>query len=161
MLLYIPSVTPFAVTILVPLILLIGLSAHAEPPCVTESVTSEGSSESFRGLAVGGDGTLFISSLEGGVYKILPDGTKTILIANPGDPPRPIFRSHLLLDTGGNLYISESQLNRVIRITTDGMMTVVAGVGSQGFSGDGGGATEAELSFPTALALDSQGRLLI
>src|SRR5438876_5075469 len=63
--------------------------------------------------------------------------------------------------SGTNIYVSDSKL-AVIRVlnTTTGQETVVAGSG-YGFSGNGGLATQAKLSHPTGLALDSKGDLFI
>src|SRR5262245_29999393 len=49
-------------------------------------------------------------------------------------------------DTAGNLYISDGRTHTVRRIDKDtGIITTVAGSGRQGYSGDGGLATEATL----------------
>lgn len=42
-----------------------------------------------------------------------------------------------------------------------GAIQTIAGTGALGFSGDGGKATEAQLAFPTALAVDASGSLLV
>ena len=42
-----------------------------------------------------------------------------------------------------------------------GMITTVAGTGEQGYSGDGGPATQAHLSEPFLCAFDPQGNLYI
>jgi hypothetical protein len=50
-------------------------------------------------------------------------------------------------DTQGNLYISDGRTHTIRRIDKDsGVITTVAGSGRQGYSGDGGPATEATLS---------------
>jgi hypothetical protein len=46
-------------------------------------------------------------------------------------------------------------------VTPAGIISTVAGTGSEGFSGDGGPATSAQLSGPTSIAVDSAGNLLI
>jgi hypothetical protein len=51
--------------------------------------------------------------------------------------------------------------NRVRRVSLDGMITTVAGNGVPGFSGDGGPATQAQLSRPAGIAADSAGNLFI
>jgi len=61
------------------------------------------------------------------------------------------------LDSGSNVYFCSS--NRIWQLSTGGFLTVVAGNGAAGFSGDGGMATLANLSFPTSLAFDSKGNL--
>jgi sugar lactone lactonase YvrE len=67
----------------------------------------------------------------------------------------------LAFDPDGNLYVSEFSGNRVDRITSDGTLTVVAGTGSPGMSGDGGPAVKAQLNAPTGLVVEAGGRLLI
>lgn len=61
----------------------------------------------------------------------------------------------------GTIYIAEALGHRVRRISPDGVITTVAGTGTEGFSGDGGNAVEAALSSPGGLALDGAGALLI
>ena len=61
-------------------------------------------------------------------------------------------------DTDGNLYIAESQNNRVRKVDTNGIISTVAGGGSDG---DGGAATNASLLSPRAVTLDAVGNLYI
>src|SRR6185369_81266 len=49
------------------------------------------------------------------------------------------------VDAGGNLYIADSDNHLVARVSPDGILTVIAGNGRAGFSGDGGPATSASL----------------
>jgi len=66
----------------------------------------------------------------------------------------------LALDGQGNLYIGDDC--RVRRVSaSDQTITTVAGTGKQGYSGDGGSATEAELDGVNGVALDTQGNLYI
>ncbi len=71
------------------------------------------------------------------------------------------FPTALALSSNGDLYIADSGNNRIRMVSPSGVITTVAGTGVAGFSGDGGPATQAELSFPTAIALSSTGALLI
>jgi len=67
--------------------------------------------------------------------------------------------SAVALDAAGNIYIT-MQASRVIRrISPDGIITTIAGTGTQGSSGDGGPATQAQLAAPIAIASDSAGNL--
>lgn len=61
----------------------------------------------------------------------------------------------------GDIFFSDSYFNQVYRISTAGQVTLVAGVGRQGFAGDAGPATAALLDNPSALAVDGAGNLLI
>jgi sugar lactone lactonase YvrE len=65
------------------------------------------------------------------------------------------------VDSSGNLFIGDSQNYRVRKVDTTGTITTVAGNGTQGFSGDGGPAINAELGWPSGVTLDALGNLLI
>ena len=66
------------------------------------------------------------------------------------------------VDSAGNLFIADTFNQRIRRVdAATGIITTVAGNGTFGFSGDGGLATDASLSRPTAAALDSAGNLFI
>jgi sugar lactone lactonase YvrE len=68
---------------------------------------------------------------------------------------------YLAFDGSGNLYFSDMGSNEVRKITTAGIISTFAGNGIQGFSGDGGQATAAELNLPANLAFDASGNLYI
>lgn len=64
----------------------------------------------------------------------------------------------IALDGSGNLYIADSGNHRVRRIRlSDGLVTLIAGTGTQGFAGDGALATAAQLNTPSGVAVDSAG----
>jgi hypothetical protein len=66
------------------------------------------------------------------------------------------------LDKDGNIYICDAG-NNVIRMVNarTGIITTVAGNGIEGYSGDGGLATQASLDLPFHIAIDDHGNLLI
>jgi NHL repeat len=65
------------------------------------------------------------------------------------------------VDSAGNIYIADSSNHRVRKVGTDGAIVTVAGSGRKGFSGDGGPALSARLSFPAGVAVDAQGTVYI
>lgn len=69
--------------------------------------------------------------------------------------------SGLAVDASGAVYVSDTNNHRVRRIAPNGIITSIAGKGVDGFSGDGGPATEAMLDTPVGLALDNAGNLFI
>ena len=64
-------------------------------------------------------------------------------------------------DAAGNLFIADEGSHRIFKVDTSGQLTVVAGIGIFGFSGDGGPATSASLASPVSVALDGAGNLFI
>jgi sugar lactone lactonase YvrE len=70
--------------------------------------------------------------------------------------------SGIVLDALGNIYISDSSNFRIRKVDTSGVITTIAGNGTQCVSfpcGDGGQATDANISIPFALALDDEENL--
>lgn len=67
------------------------------------------------------------------------------------------------VDSSGNYYIAAFNQNRVFKVSTTGTLTVVAGSGAQGYTGDGvtGGAGNASLYHPYAVAVDSSKNVYI
>ena len=65
------------------------------------------------------------------------------------------------MDSSGNLFIADQFNHRIRKVDTSGIITTVAGTGTDGFSGDGGPATNAQLDGPTGVAVDSSGNLFI
>ena len=61
----------------------------------------------------------------------------------------------------GNLFIADLENSRVRQVDINGIITTVAGNGTNGYSGDGGMATNAEINFPTGAAVDANGNLFI
>jgi sugar lactone lactonase YvrE len=76
------------------------------------------------------------------------------------------FPTGLAVDRVGNIFIMDSNTNRIRRVDVDGIIKTVAGNGQGGFSGDGGLATNASLrlgstDFFGSIALDKAGHLFI
>src|SRR5271155_5068689 len=65
------------------------------------------------------------------------------------------------MDAAGNLYIADTNNNRIRRVSVTGDITTVAGTGVAGFGGDGGLATSAVLNHPNRVAFDSLGNMYI
>jgi hypothetical protein len=64
-------------------------------------------------------------------------------------------------DAKGNLYFADAQNHVVREVSKAGTITTIAGIGLEGFGGDGGPATAAFLDTPTGVAVDANGNLFI
>jgi sugar lactone lactonase YvrE len=67
----------------------------------------------------------------------------------------------IVVNAAGYIYIADSGNSRVRKVNTGGIITTVAGNGTSGYTGDGGSALAAEISYPSGLALDNSGNLYI
>lgn len=69
--------------------------------------------------------------------------------------------SGIALDMAGNLYLADAENNRVRKVNTSGIVTTIAGDGTEGFSGDGGPATAAALFLPTDVEVNAAGIIYV
>jgi len=67
----------------------------------------------------------------------------------------------LVFDQAGDLFIADSGDNIVREVNLKGIVSTVAGDGDEGFGGDGGLATAAQLDTPNGIAVDASGNLYI
>jgi len=67
----------------------------------------------------------------------------------------------ITLDKSGNLYIADRNNNRVRKVSSEGIITTVAGDGGFFFMGDNGPAYRASVAAPTGVSVDSKGNLYI
>jgi len=125
-------------------------------------------------LAVATDtaGNVFIIDTAGQrIRKVTPDGIIVTVAGTgiagysgdggPATGARLNNPYHALVDASGNLFIADEANHRIRMVSPDGTISTVAGNGTTGTGGDGGPATHAQLTSPTALALDSAGNLYI
>jgi uncharacterized protein (TIGR03437 family) len=64
------------------------------------------------------------------------------------------------VDAAGALYIADTYNHRVRKVV-NGIITRIAGIGTNGFAGDRGPATSARLNYPTSIAVDTSGNVFI
>ncbi len=126
------------------------------------------------GVALDGLGNLYFADVHADVHnhrirKVNTDGWITTVAGTgtrgySGDGgqatrARLNFPLGVALDGLGNLYFADVHNHRIRKVDTDGWITTVAGTGTQGYSGDGGQATQARLNIPWGVALDGLGNL--
>ena len=92
-------------------------------------------------------------------------GTGTSGFSGDGGPATDAQLAELAgvaVDASGNLYIADPFNHRVRRVDgASGVITTVAGTGTEGFFGDSGLATNASLNLPRSVAVDASGNLFI
>jgi sugar lactone lactonase YvrE len=125
-----------------------------------------------QGVAVDRNGSLYIADTGNQrVRKVSPDGIITTVAGGGNgavsDGARATavalsFPTTLAVDRAGNLFIGDGGLHRILRVTPTGIIILVAGTGTAGFSGDGGPATAAQFdaAFPL-MAVDGADNLFI
>jgi hypothetical protein len=117
-----------------------------------------------RGVAMGIDGCLYIGDTENHcIRKIVPDGTITTVVGNgtegysgdggPATSAQLAWPRGVLLDVNGSLYIADCGNSVIRKVAPDGTIITVAGIGTEGYSGDGGPANSAELADPHGIAI--------
>jgi hypothetical protein len=143
-------------------------------------VTSDGVSATstnlgaIRGLAVDIHGNIFFSDSTSAIRKISAATGIVTRIAGTADNVWSPYSGdgiqatacHLgtygiAVDDSGNVYNSDFGNSRIEKIDTFGIIHTIAGTGISGFSGDGGPATAAQISFPENVVLDKCGNVYI
>jgi len=125
-----------------------------------------------KGVAVDRSGNLYIADyVMSRIRKVAPDGTVTTVAGNgtdgysgdggPASGAQVNDPEGVAVDGAGNLYIADTFNNVIRKVSAAGLITTVAGNGSQGTSGDGGPAISAQLDYPSSLAVDGAGNLYI
>ena len=65
----------------------------------------------------------------------------------------------LAINASGVVYIADQFNQRIRKVTTDGIITTIAGNGNPGFAGEGGPALSASLNYPGGITADAAGNL--
>jgi len=125
-----------------------------------------------RGVAVDGSGNVFIADTGNAVVRRV--GTNGIITTVAGNGTNGFSGDGglatnanlyspmaVVIDASGNLFIADSDNERVRKVDTNGVIWTVAGDGDYGFDGDGGAATNTSLWLPVAVAVDGSDNLYI
>lgn len=155
---------------------------QAAPPSVPRDggliVPRDASIGSPYGVTVDSSDNVYFTSSLNDVFKLTPGGELTLIAGGSragfsGDGgPAPSAELNLgnagvgpasgvAVDTAGNLYIADTSNHRIRRVSGEGVITTIAGTGTNAFSGDGGPAVQAQLAFPAGLAFDRAGNLYV
>jgi uncharacterized protein (TIGR03437 family) len=98
-------------------------------------------------------GNLYIADSGNGIRRVTPDGIITTYTSS-------IRPNGLAFDKAGNLFATCAYA-RVCKVDTNRTVTIVAGTGGYGNSGDGGAAIGATLEFPSGIAVDGKGNIYV
>lgn len=112
-----------------------------------------------RDSAFGPDGSLyFVDTFNDRVRKIAPDGTITTVAGNGthgycGDGMPAVdsclsWPHDLFVDGDGNIFIADSNNQRIREVTTDGIIRTIVGTGVIGSTGDGKAGITAKIKYP-------------
>ena len=123
-----------------------------------------------QGEAFDSSGNLYIADGDAAVIeKITPGGTLSIVAGTgvSGEPTAgPVAESPLkypvavALDSTGNLYISDAGTSQILKVTTGGTLSIIAGTGARGLPTPGPAASSM-LSNPCGIAVDSSGNVYV
>ncbi|HVX67915.1 MAG TPA: hypothetical protein VHA11_14985, partial [Bryobacteraceae bacterium] len=126
------------------------------------------------GLAVDGSGNVFLTSgISNVLRKITSSGTISTVAGNNsfaagygGDGGKATdaqlsMPTGVAVDAAGNVFFTDTDNDRVRKVSTTGTITTVAGNGYADHGGDGGPATSATLNGPRGIAVDAAGNLYI
>lgn len=125
-----------------------------------------------EGVAVDASGDLFIAdTVNGRIREVNTNGIITTVAGlTPGEASADNASATntalnnpagVTVNASGDLLIADSGNDVVREVNPNGIMTIVAGSGTNSYSGDGGAATNAGLNYPAAVATDKIGDLFI
>jgi len=123
-------------------------------------------------ISVAPDGSLYIADTNNSrIRRVGPDGiittvagTGEIGFSGDDDPATSAQLWHpfsIAVGPGGGLFIADMGNHRIRRVDPFGIITTVAGNGTEGFSGDGGPATSAQLYTPYGMTVAPDGSLYL
>ncbi len=126
-----------------------------------------------HGIAIDASGNIYVSDYSNNYVRMVnPSGTITnfagegSVVGYSGDGGAAIAArlykpEGVFADGAGNVYISDAGNGAIRRVSSTGIITTIAGIGSQGFSGMGGQATLAELNYPVGVSTDVNGNVYV
>lgn len=125
---------------------------------------------SSSGIAVDGSGNVFIADQGNNrIRKVDPSGIITTIAGNgtagntgnggPATDAEIWYPNVVTIDKYGNVFIADG--NVVCKVDPAGIITIIAGNGMTGYSGDGGAATNATFRGIGGVAIDTSGDLYI
>ncbi len=118
-------------------------------------------------VAAGSDGTVYVADRRNHLVRRVMDGTIETFaggaspLGDTGRGARLNTAVGVASDGQGGYYVADRVASRVLHVDEIGTVTMVAGSGRRGFSGDGELATDSLFDRPEAVAVDAAGNLYI
>jgi uncharacterized protein (TIGR03437 family) len=125
-------------------------------------------------IDIDGAGNLYLTDSDNNtIRKVTPQGVISTIAGRAGrsgfsgDGAAAVdallnFPIGVAVDGSGNVYICDNGNSRIRKVTAaTGIITTIAGNGTQGFGGDGGPGTAAQLNTPQNVAVDKDGNVYI
>jgi trimeric autotransporter adhesin len=109
-------------------------------------------------IATDTSGNLYIADTYNNRIRKIAKGIISTIVGGDGSLNQP---EGVAVDSNSNIYIADTRNQRIEMVSSSGNVTTIAGNGGQGFSGDGGLATDASLDSPAAVAVDTLGNIYI
>jgi len=122
------------------------------------------------GITVDTSGNVYIADIDNSRVRMVNTsgvittvvGTGTLGYSGMGGPATAAEITYpywVKFDKWGNMFVTDEGTDRLYKIDTTGIITNFAGTGTNGYSGDGGPATAAEMTSPSGLAVDTAGNV--
>lgn len=111
-----------------------------------------------HGLALDGAGHLYFTEQDAARVQRLDLGSGSLRQLAPGTWSIP---RGITVNAAGEVFVADTGRQEIVRVDTAGEVTVIAGTGIPGFSGDGGPAESAQLNFPWDVAIGAGGLLYV
>ncbi|HYG40641.1 MAG TPA: PKD domain-containing protein [Cytophagales bacterium] len=121
-------------------------------------------------IAVGPDGTLYVSDYANNVIKqVTPQGVITTYAGtgqqgyNDGKTTEAMFNhpAGIAVDAVGNVYVADNGNHCIRKINTSGVVSTLAGFPQAGFADSGPNSPTGQFNYPVGLAIDESGILYV
>ena len=139
-----------------------GVAGNADGVIATATFSSPG------GIAIGPDGTIYVSDTQGYTIRKISSGVVSTLagsynnagsVDGQGSTARFNFPSGIAVSSSGDLYLAEAGAHKIRKITPTGLVSTISGNGSAGFLDGPTGV--AQFNTPSAIALAEDGSIYV